>query len=68
MQLTDLYGNGFEADYRSRVSPDGNKIVFCGGCAEEQPSGFNLITINIDGTDIINITDFTIDACEWPDW
>src|SRR4030042_6633450 len=67
MQLTDLYGNGFDADYRPRVSPDGNKIVFCGGSQEEQPSGFNLITINIDGTDITNITDFTIDACEWPD-
>ena len=68
MQLTDLYGNGAGAVYRPRVSPDGNKIVFCGGIAEEQVSGFNLITINIDGTDITNITDFTIDACEWPDW
>jgi len=68
MQLTDLYGNGAGASFRPRVSPDGKKIVFCGGCPEEQVSGFNLITINIDGTDIKNITDFTIDACEWPDW
>ncbi|MBN2073905.1 MAG: PD40 domain-containing protein [Actinobacteria bacterium] len=68
MQLTDLYGNGVAADYRPRVSPDGKKIVFCGGCAEAQISGFNLITINTDGTGITNITDFTIDACEWPDW
>lgn len=68
MQLTDLYGNGVAADYRPRVSPDGNKIVFCGGSQEDQASGFNLITINKDGTDITNITDFTISACEWPDW
>ncbi|MCG9479741.1 MAG: hypothetical protein K9H14_05970 [Actinomycetia bacterium] len=68
MQLTDLYGNGVAADYRPRVSPDGKKIVFCGGCQEEPVSGFNLITINTDGSDITNITDFTIDACEWPDW
>jgi Tol biopolymer transport system component len=68
MQLTDLYGNGAGATFRPRVSPDGNKIVFCGGIAEKQPPRYNLITINTDCTEITNITDFTIDGCEWPAW
>lgn len=68
MQLTNLTSLGAAATYRPRVSPDGKKIVFCGDIPEKQPSGYNLITINIDGTDITNITDFTPSACLWPDW
>lgn len=68
MQLTHFNGNG-SAVYRPRVSPDGKKLVFCGWTTDEQPSGgFNLITMNIDGTDIKNITGFTKDDCQWPDW
>lgn len=67
MQLTHFNGNG-AAEYRPRVSPDGKKIVFCGWTTEEKSPGHNLITINIDGTEIKNITDFTADECEWPDW
>lgn len=67
-KLTNLGSIGAAATYRPRVSPDGDQIVFSGGIPTEKPSGYNLITVNIDGSNPINITPAISEACDWPDW
>lgn len=45
------------------------KIIFCSQSYETEKSGdYYLYIINPDGSNITNITDFTADACQWPDW
>lgn len=68
MQLANLGSIGAGATYRPRVCPEGEKIVFCGGTPTEKPSGYNLITINADGSNPVNITNDIAEACNWPDW
>ncbi len=68
MKLTNLVSIGAAATFRPRVSPNGEQIVFCGGIPTEKPSGYNLITVNIDGSNPINITSAISEACNWPDW
>ena len=53
--------------HRPRLSPDGKKIVFYGVGQDWKNIGTNLYTINIDGTNLTNITK-SIDGSEWPDW
>jgi Tol biopolymer transport system component len=54
-------------DHRPRVSPDGKKIVFYGVGSDWNNIGTNLYTLNIDGTELTNVTK-SIDGNEWPDW
>lgn len=65
-QVSNLYTN-VSPDHRPRISPDGKRMVFYASGADWQNVGTNLYTINIDGTDLTNITKST-DNDEWPDW
>ncbi len=54
-------------DHRPRVSPDGTKLVFYGVGPDWNNIGTNLYTMNVDGSNLTNITK-SIDGNEWPDW
>jgi Tol biopolymer transport system component len=66
-KVSNLYSVNVNADHRPRVSPDGKKIVFYGVGSDWNNIGTNLYTLNIDGTNLTNITK-SIDGDEWPDW
>ena len=66
-QVSNLYSVNVNPDHRPRVSPDGKKIVFYGVGSDWHNIGTNLYTLNVDGTDLTNITK-SIDGNEWPDW
>ena len=66
MQISNLY-DATDIDHRPRISPDDKKIVFYGGGQDWKNIGTNLYTINVDGTNLTNITK-SIDNDEWPDW
>jgi Tol biopolymer transport system component len=67
MQVSNLHAVNNSPDHRPRVSPDGKKIVFYGVGSDWNNIGTNLYTMNIDGTNLTNITK-SIDGNEWPDW
>ena len=55
-------------DYDPRISPDGSKIVFERMVDDRSPHGnYDLYTINIDGTNLTNITNtgFTQGMANW---
>jgi Tol biopolymer transport system component len=66
-KISNLYSVNVSSDHRPRVSPDGKKIVFYGVGSDWKNIGTNLYTVNIDGTNLTNITK-SIDGSEWPDW
>jgi Tol biopolymer transport system component len=66
-QVSNLHNVNTTPDHRPRVSPDGKKIVFYGVGPDWNNIGTNLYTLNVDGTDLTNITK-SIDGNEWPDW
>jgi Tol biopolymer transport system component len=66
-QVSNLYSVNVNPDHRPRVSPDNKKIVFYGVGSDWHNIGTNLYTLNVDGTDLTNITK-SIDGSEWPDW
>lgn len=67
VQISNLYGASVSPDHTPRVSPDGKKVVFYGTGADWNDVGYNLYTVNVDGTDLTNITR-SRDANEWADW
>ncbi len=68
VQISNLQaGSGVFIDHRPRLSPDGNKIVFYGTGQDWNNIGTNLYTLNVDGTNLTNITK-SINGSEWPDW
>ena len=66
-QISHLDAVGVNPDHRPRVSPDGKKIVFYGVGHDWNNIGTNLYTLNVDGSELTNITKST-DGNEWPDW
>lgn len=66
-QISNLHAVNTTPDHRPRVSPDGSKIVFYGVGSDWNNIGTNLYTMNIDGSNLTNITK-SIDGSEWPDW
>jgi TolB protein len=66
-QISRLDSVNVNPDHRPRISPDGNKIVFYGVGSDWKNIGTNVYTLNIDGSNLTNITK-SIDGDEWPDW
>jgi len=67
VQISSLSAAGVQPDHTPRVSPDGSKIVFYGTGADWNDVGYNLYTLNTDGSGLVNITR-SRDASEWADW
>jgi TolB protein len=61
---TELGGDG-PADTTPQVAPNGQKIVF-NRCFPDQPCV--VATVNVDGTNMRNLTDNTAFASEHPNW
>lgn len=66
-QISQLDSVNTHPDHRPRVSPDGTKIVFDGVGADWNDIGTSLYVINIDGSNLTNITK-SRDTNEWADW
>jgi len=66
-QVSKLSSVNTTPDHQVSVSPDNKKLVFYGVGPDWKGDGTNLYTLNVDGSDLTNITKST-DASEWPDW